>query len=200
MIENARRIQGLRAEFGSFQGWLDAQHPLSLEEWTKLFKKTFVFTGGEIVKEFLRSSGYLPDAHDPDCPVYWQIAKLQPAWTRGLRNVCWVNTKIKISMSKHPTAEPFFFPGKGEKARIGCLVTHGFTGAPKEMRWMGEYLNRQGYTVCGIRLAGHATRLKDMVRSRWQDWLLSVEDGTTCCGPVRTIPSCSACRWAGYSP
>jgi carboxylesterase len=76
-----------------------------------------------------------------------------------------------------PTAEPFFFPGKGDNARIGCLVTHGFTGAPKEMRWLGEYLNRQGYTVCGIRLAGHATRPEDMVRSRWQDWLVSVEDG-----------------------
>ena len=76
-----------------------------------------------------------------------------------------------------PTAEPFFFPGQGENARIGCLVTHGFTGAPKEMRWLGEYLNRQGYTVCGMRLAGHATRPEDMVRSRWQDWLLSVEDG-----------------------
>ena len=53
------------AEFGSFKGWLDAHHPLSLEEWTKLFKKTFVFTGGEIVKEFLVSTGYLPGAHDP---------------------------------------------------------------------------------------------------------------------------------------
>jgi DNA-3-methyladenine glycosylase I len=80
VIENARRIQGLRGEFGSFQGWLDAHHPLSLEEWTKLFKKTFVFTGGEIVKEFLRSSGYLPDAHDPDCPVYEQITRMNPAW------------------------------------------------------------------------------------------------------------------------
>jgi carboxylesterase len=76
-----------------------------------------------------------------------------------------------------PTAEPFFFPGKGANARIGCLVTHGFTGAPKEVRWLGEYLNRQGYTVCGMRLAGHATRPEDMVRSRWRDWLLSVEDG-----------------------
>ena len=76
-----------------------------------------------------------------------------------------------------PTAEPFFFPGQGENARTGCLVTHGFTGAPKEMRWLGEYLHRQGYTVCGVRLAGHATRPADMVRSRWQDWLLSVEDG-----------------------
>ncbi len=76
-----------------------------------------------------------------------------------------------------PTAEPFFFPGKGDNARIGCLVTHGFTGTPKEVRWLGEYLNRQGYTVCGMRLNGHATRPEDMIRSRWQDWLLSVEDG-----------------------
>jgi carboxylesterase len=76
-----------------------------------------------------------------------------------------------------PTAEPFFFPGSGKNARIGCLVTHGFTGAPKEMRWLGEYLNHQGYTVCGIRLTGHATQPPDMVRSRHQDWLLSVEDG-----------------------
>lgn len=76
-----------------------------------------------------------------------------------------------------PTAEPFFFPGQGKTARIGCLVTHGFTGAPKEVRWLGEYLNQQGYTVCGIRLNGHATRPEDMIRSHWQDWLLSVEDG-----------------------
>jgi carboxylesterase len=75
------------------------------------------------------------------------------------------------------TAEPFFFAGKGANAKIGCLVTHGFTGTPKEVRWLGEYLNQQGYTVCGIRLNGHATKPGDMVRSRWQDWLLSVEDG-----------------------
>ncbi len=72
-----------------------------------------------------------------------------------------------------PTAEPFFFPGD----RIGCLLVHGFTGAPKEMRWMGEYLSEQGYTVLGVRLAGHATRVEDLMRMRWQDWLASVEDG-----------------------
>ncbi len=87
VIENAKRIQGLRPEFGSFKGWLDAHHPLSREEWTKLFKKTFVFTGGEIVNELLVSTGYLPGAHDHDCPVYWQVARLQPAWTRGMKNV-----------------------------------------------------------------------------------------------------------------
>jgi DNA-3-methyladenine glycosylase I len=82
MIENARRIQILRGEYGSFKGWLEAHHPLSLEEWTKLFKKTFVFTGGEIVKKFLLSTGYLPGAHDLDCPVYQQIAGMNPAWMR----------------------------------------------------------------------------------------------------------------------
>ncbi len=76
-----------------------------------------------------------------------------------------------------PTAEPFFLPGRGAPARTGCLVIHGFTGAPKEVRGLGEHLNARGYTVCGIRLSGHATRPADMVRSHHTDWLLSVEDG-----------------------
>ena len=81
------------------------------------------------------------------------------------------------------TAEPFFLPGRGKNAQTGCLVTHGFTGAPKEVRWLGEFLNHQGYTVCGMRLAGHATQPEDMVRSRWRDWLLSVEDGINLLNP-----------------
>jgi carboxylesterase len=74
-----------------------------------------------------------------------------------------------------PTAEPFFLPG--QTGQPGCLLIHGFTGAPKEMRWMGEYLSQQGYPSLGIRLAGHATRPEDMVRSRYTDWIASVEDG-----------------------
>jgi carboxylesterase len=73
-----------------------------------------------------------------------------------------------------PTTEPFFFPG----GRTGILLIHGFTGTPKEVRCMGEYLNRElGFTCLGVRLAGHATRPKDMIRSRWTDWTASVEDG-----------------------
>jgi len=74
-----------------------------------------------------------------------------------------------------PTAEPFFFPGKPDQP--GCLLIHGFTGAPKEMRWMGEYLSQQGFSSLGVRLAGHATRPEDMIRSRYTDWMASVEDG-----------------------
>lgn len=82
-IVNAQTILALRKEYGSFKGWLDAHHPLSKEEWTKLFKKTFVFTGGEIVNEFLMSTGYLPGAHDKKCPVYKKVASLRPAWMRS---------------------------------------------------------------------------------------------------------------------
>ena len=81
-IENARRIQALKEDYGSFKGWLDEHHPLELDEWTGLFKKTFVFTGTEIVKEFLLSTGYLPGAHDFDCPIFDEISKLQPPWMR----------------------------------------------------------------------------------------------------------------------
>ncbi len=73
-----------------------------------------------------------------------------------------------------PSAEPFLFPGT---QKTGCLLVHGFTGTPKEMRWLGEYLNKRGYPVLGVRLTGHATRVTDMVRSRYQDWQASVEDG-----------------------
>ena len=79
-IENARRIIALRAEHGSFKGWLDAHHPRSADEWTRLFKAHFVFTGGEIVREFLLSTGYLPGAHEPDCPIYPIVRKRGPAW------------------------------------------------------------------------------------------------------------------------
>ncbi len=79
-IENAKRIRALQKEFGSFKNWLDHHHPKTKEEWMKLFKTTFKFTGGEIVNEFLMSTGYLPGAHAETCPVYKKILKSKPAW------------------------------------------------------------------------------------------------------------------------
>ncbi len=67
-IENAKRILALPQ--GSFAQWLEEHHPLSREEWVKLFRKTFAFTGGEITSSFLISIGYLPGAHDETCPVF----------------------------------------------------------------------------------------------------------------------------------
>jgi len=81
--ENARRLQALRQSHGSFTGWLDAHHPRSPADWTKLFRQTFRFTGGQIVGEFLMSVGYLPGAHEPDCPVYARILELSPPWAQA---------------------------------------------------------------------------------------------------------------------
>ena len=81
-IENARRIQSIRESHGSLARWLDAHHPLTKEEWVKLFKKSFLFTGGEITGEFLISTGYLPGAHIVDCPIYARVAKKNPPWMK----------------------------------------------------------------------------------------------------------------------
>ncbi len=83
VIENARRLLRLRDSHGSFAQWLDAHHPLAKEEWVRLFRGTFRFTGGEIVGEFLMSLGYLPGAHEPDCPAQARILRLDPPWRRG---------------------------------------------------------------------------------------------------------------------
>jgi DNA-3-methyladenine glycosylase I len=81
-IYNAGMILQLQQSHGSFAAWLEAHHPRSKAEWVKLFKRTFRFTGGEIVGEFLMSIGYLPGAHRADCPIYRQILQYRPPWSR----------------------------------------------------------------------------------------------------------------------
>ncbi|MBV9493944.1 MAG: DNA-3-methyladenine glycosylase I [Acidobacteria bacterium] len=75
-IENAKRLK----KMGSFAQWLEEHHPLTKDEWVKLFKKTFVFTGGEITGSFLMSIGYLPGAHDEHCPVYRKALRAGARW------------------------------------------------------------------------------------------------------------------------
>jgi len=82
VITNANTILAIQKKYGSFLNWLDQHHPMSKEEWTRLFKNTFRFTGGEIVNEFLISTGYLPGAHQKSCPIYKKIMHAHPAWKR----------------------------------------------------------------------------------------------------------------------
>jgi DNA-3-methyladenine glycosylase I len=81
-IENAKTILKLQKEFGSFKKWLDRHHPKTKEEWVKLFKQTFKFTGGEIVNEFLMSTGYLPGAHIESCAIYKKLLKAKPPFIK----------------------------------------------------------------------------------------------------------------------
>ncbi len=81
-IENAKTLLGIQKEYGSFKKWIDHHHPKTKDEWVKIFKNTFRFTGGEIVNEFLMSTGYLPGAHIESCPVYKMMVKAKPAFLR----------------------------------------------------------------------------------------------------------------------
>ncbi|MED1471803.1 alpha/beta hydrolase [Bacillus salipaludis] len=72
-----------------------------------------------------------------------------------------------------PGAEPFFFKGN----HIGILISHGFIGTPQSIRFLGEYLAYQGYTVYGPRLKGHGTYYEDLEECSYPDWIQSLEDG-----------------------
>jgi carboxylesterase len=76
-------------------------------------------------------------------------------------------------MPRHTHLDPsaFFLEG----GPVGVLLIHGFTGAPIEMRMVGDYLHRQGLTVSGPLLPGHGTIVDDMNRCRWTDWTGHVE-------------------------
>jgi DNA-3-methyladenine glycosylase I len=82
-IRNARAVQAIRAEHGSFAAWIETHHPLPKPEWVRLFKRHFAFMGGEIVGEFLMSLGYLPGAHRADCPVMGELARRRPPWMQA---------------------------------------------------------------------------------------------------------------------
>lgn len=86
--------------------------------------------------------------------------------------------------------EPFYFPGN----RVGCLLIHGFSGSPSEMRYMGERLARAGWTVLGILLSGHGTTPEQMAKTCWEDWVRDAEAG------VRKLrESCDAVIGIGLS-
>lgn len=69
-----------------------------------------------------------------------------------------------------PWAEPWSGKGHGARARIGIVVSHGFTGNPSSMRPYGEALAAKGFRVEIPRLPGHGTHVLDMVRTRYDDW------------------------------
>ncbi|MFM7322858.1 MAG: DNA-3-methyladenine glycosylase I, partial [Armatimonadota bacterium] len=81
-IHNAGVVAQLARTHGSFAAWLDTHHPMDLAEWVALFRRTFRFMGPEIVGEFLMSTGHLPGAHEPDCPVHARAIAAGAAWAR----------------------------------------------------------------------------------------------------------------------
>ncbi len=70
-------------------------------------------------------------------------------------------------------ARAFFLPG----GRTGCLLLHGFTATPQELRFLGERLQGAGHSISGVQLAGHGTSIGDFEQRTWRDWYASASDG-----------------------
>ena len=84
-------------------------------------------------------------------------------------------TKQEQQIRVIPGAEPFYLAGcRGE----AVLLLHGYTGAPSEMRPLGEFLQKSGYTVACPRLPGHGTTVEDCEQSTAEEWYQEAE---ACC-------------------
>lgn len=62
--------------------------------------------------------------------------------------------------------------GQGHDA---CLLIHGFTGSPWDVRPLGEALANRGYHVLGICLPGHGSTPEAMELVTHRDWLESAD-------------------------
>lgn len=58
----------------------------------------------------------------------------------------------------------------------GVLLIHGFTGSPSEMSLLADYLHKNGYTVYSVRLPGHGTKVEDLNKTSFWQWIAAVED------------------------
>lgn len=72
-------------------------------------------------------------------------------------------------------AEPWGSQGSGDRADIGVVVVHGFTGNPLATRPIGQWLAAEGYTVEVPLLPGHGTSVRDLGATRYADWYGAVE-------------------------
>tara|TARA_B100001057_G_scaffold464376_1_gene519504 strand:- start:236 stop:712 length:477 start_codon:yes stop_codon:yes gene_type:complete len=73
IIYNAQQVLKIQEQYHSFFEWIEEKGEITLDEWIKVFKKSFKFVGKEIVKEFLMGTGFIEGAHEPACPMYTKL-------------------------------------------------------------------------------------------------------------------------------
>ena len=80
-----------------------------------------------------------------------------------------------MNVQVHRNAGAFFLQGSRD---TGVLLIHGYTGAPAEMRMLGNFLQEEsGYTVLGVCLTGHCATVEALEQTTWPDWYEAVEEG-----------------------
>lgn len=66
--------------------------------------------------------------------------------------------------------------GSGANAKIGIVLTHGFTSTPSVMKPWAEFLHNHGYTVRVPLLPGHGSSIEKLDEVSWQQWPNEIED------------------------
>ncbi len=72
-----------------------------------------------------------------------------------------------------PGAEPFVLDADGE---VGCLLVHGFSSTPYDLRGLGKFLRERGIASAAPLLAGHGTHHRDLADACLADWLDSIRE------------------------
>jgi carboxylesterase len=82
------------------------------------------------------------------------------------------SSDVAVAELKQVLGSTGFYEPRGTDA---VLLIHGLTGTPAEMRHLARKLRRKGFSVMVPQLAGHCGSIKELKRSRWQDWYASVD-------------------------
>ncbi|MGG0655550.1 alpha/beta hydrolase [Rummeliibacillus pycnus] len=69
--------------------------------------------------------------------------------------------------------EPFFF----EAGPRAVLLLHGFTGNSADVRMLGRFLEKHGYTSLAPHYKGHGVPPEELIHTNPQQWWQSVIDG-----------------------
>lgn len=69
--------------------------------------------------------------------------------------------------------EPFFF----EAGPRAVLLLHGFTGNSADVRMLGRFLEKKGYTSLAPHYKGHGVPPEELIHTTPQQWWQSVLDG-----------------------
>ena len=78
-------------------------------------------------------------------------------------------------MSLQPTVDirPFVAPADPTKPAV--LLLHGLTGAPADLQTVTRHMRQAGYAVTAPMLPGHGVGERDLIKTKWRDWLAGAE-------------------------
>ncbi|MBT4539874.1 alpha/beta fold hydrolase [Candidatus Woesearchaeota archaeon] len=85
------------------------------------------------------------------------------------------NVKDKELHDLREMSQNFLYMYYEHPSPKGVLLIHGLGASPNEVRELAEFLDKEGYTVMGVRLSGHGEGLDILEKTSWKQWYREVE-------------------------